>query len=259
MGIEPHSGNGTKAQDLESMPITPAWNITPVAGVKQTTDEGVLRVDFLNPGDLNYYQAGVQVNVKPNTSYRLSGWVKTEDMPAGNGASFQIGDSRGWLVTHSAMVAPSITGTTTWKRIEVVYKTLPDTTAVQILARRLSGTGAVHGTAWYKNLTLTRIIPKSLASVPVLTVSASRNANGAKIYLIVTNKDLHHAVGTRIVIKGFKAIAAKAWSLTGPSVDATNEADPDRVGIHPIPASADRIDLPPCSVSAIEIDGRVGA
>jgi hypothetical protein len=240
------------------MVITPAWRISPVAAVDQTANEGVLRVDFHDPGDLNYYHAMLETKAVAGAAYRLTGWVKTEGMPGGNGAAFQIGDSRGWEITHSASVTPSVTGTTGWRPVQVEYTTLPDTTAIQISARRLSGTGPVRGTAWYKNITLTRIIPKSLAAVPILTVSASRDASGNKLFLIVTNKDLRNEVAAKLTIKGFKIKAVKAWALTGPSADSTNEDNSERVGVHPIIATPGVVRLPPCSVTAIEVDGGKG-
>lgn len=255
IGIEPHLGAGSKGKDLETTPIIPAWQITPVAGVTQDAAEGALRVDFHDPGDLNYYHAGVQIDARPNCVYRLTGWIKTEGLPSGNGASFQIGDARGWLVTHSAQVGPSVTGTSNWRKVDVVYSTLEDTKAVQILARRLSGTGQVHGTAWYKNLSLTRIIPKSLAAVPVLSVTASRDTDGKRLFLIVTNKDLTREMPAKLVLRGFRASSTRAWTLTGPTIEATNEVDPNTVGIHPLFVSGSTVHFPPRSVTAVEVNG----
>lgn len=257
IGIERHSGTGSVGADLESSHITPAWKITTVKSVVQKTEEGVLEVQFREPGDINYYHAVVEVPAVAGATYRLTGWVKAEGMPAGNGAAFQIGDARGWPTTHSAQVTPSISGTTGWKQVEIVYTALPDTKALQIVARRLEGTGPVRGTAWYKNLTLTRMIPKSLPSVPVLTVSASRDASGHRVFLIVTNKDLHNAVSTKLLMDGFVTTKVRAWSLTGPSADSTNEDDPQKVGVHEIAVSGQAIQLPACSLTAIEVEGHL--
>ena len=257
IGIEPHSGAGSKLTYLESVWVPPAWQISPIPKVEQTTDDGVLKVQFNDPGDLNYYHAFVETNVLPNTSYRVTAWVKTEGLPAGNGACYQIGDSRGWVVTHSAEITPWINGTSGWKQVEAVYTTLPDSTRLQIVARRLSGTGPVTGTAWYKNVTVTRIIRKSLAAVPTLTVSASRDDDGHRVFLIVTNKDLHQEVSAMLRLSGFVANKARAWSLTGPTADATNEIEPTRVGIHEFSVTVDAVRFPPCSVTAVELDGKL--
>ncbi len=255
IGIEPHVGAGAKATDLESVFVTPAWQITPVKSVGQTTEKGVLRVDFKNPGDLNYYHAVVEAKVLPSTSYRVTGWVKTEGLPpSGNGACYQIGDSRGWLETHSAEITTTVNGTSGWKQVEAVYTTLVDTTKLQIVARRLAGTGPVTGTAWYKNVTVTRIIRKCLPAVPVLTVSASRNASKTKLFLIITNKDLKSEVLTELAIPGYKAGASQAWTLTGPSAEATNEIQPNSVGVRKLSVQNGILNLPPCSLTAVEVE-----
>ena len=134
---------------------------------------------------------------------------------------------------------------------------MPDSTRLQIVARRLSGTGPVTGTAWYKNVTVTRIIRKSLAAVPTLTVSASRDDDGHRVFLIVTNKDLHQEVSAMLRLSGFVANKARAWSLTGPTADATNEIEPTRVGIHEFSVTVDAVRFPPCSVTAVELDGKL--
>jgi len=254
IGIEPHSGVGSKGIDLDSVHVPPAWRITPVQSVDQSTNDSVLQVQFHNPGDLNYYHAFVETDVVAGASYKLTGLVKTEDLKSGNGACYQIGDSRGWVETHSAQITPSVTGTSGWRPVEVVYTTLADSKKVQIVARRLGGAGPVSGTAWYKNLTLTRVIPKSLPAVPVLTVSASRDSTGAKVFLVVTNKDLKNEISTTVSIKGFKIRKTRAWVLTGPSADATNEVDSTRVSVKEL-SLASGLRLPPCSVTAIELDG----
>ncbi|MDR3688061.1 MAG: alpha-L-arabinofuranosidase C-terminal domain-containing protein [Fimbriimonas sp.] len=255
IGIERHAGPGSTLTLLDSVPITPAWQITPVKSVVQTTDEGVLQVRFNDPGDLNYYHAFVEAPVQAGQTYRLSAWVKTEDLTTTNGACYQIGDSRGWVVTHSASITPYIVGTSGWKKVEVDYTTLPDTTKVQIVARRLGGTGPVSGVAWYKNLSLTRIIPKSRPAVPVLSVTASMSSNRDSLYLVVTNKDLHREIPVKLTIKGFSPKSVHAMSLTGPSAESTNESDAQCVGLHDIPATVDLVRLPPCSITAIRLDG----
>lgn len=89
----------------------------------------------------------VQAAVEPFARYRLSGWIKTENVRASSG--------RGALLNiHNLQPAATraVTGTSEWTRVEVEFDTLDqDTIQVNCL---FGGWGLATGTAWYDDLQL---------------------------------------------------------------------------------------------------------
>ncbi len=76
-----------------------------------------------------------------------------------------------------------------------------------------------------------RRIPADI-SVPYLSCNASMNEQGDTVYLMVINKNMGETVTARLDLRGFEANPeVKAWVLTGPSIDATNETDPETVRV----------------------------
>ena len=82
------------------------------------------------------------VPIKPRSQYKLSGWIKTENVAAGSG--------RGALLNlHNIQPhqTPPITGTKDWTRVEFVFDSR-ETAAVQINCL-LGGWGLSTGKAWF--------------------------------------------------------------------------------------------------------------
>lgn len=257
-GVAPAKGKGQRG-GAAGAPIKPAevWRIQPVAGVKQRTENGVLAVEFGGGEDVNYYHARVVLPVKPNTLYRLIGWVKTENLTSSRGACFQIGDARGWLATRSAAITPEVIGTSDWTRVEVEYRTLPDTREVEVLARRLEGGGAVSGKAWYRDVQIQEMVPHTFPAVPYLSAIASRRGR-REVYAMLVNKHLSLPVQVEVEVRGFSPRSANLWVLTGERVDSTNEQNPNAVSvIHSALGSVGRnftFELPPHSLAALQIE-----
>lgn len=69
-----------------------------------------------------------------------------------------------------------------------------------------------------------------ITNIAYLAVSASKKQDSDKIYLMVINKDLNDSRTATIDLKDFMPlIEVNAWILNGPSVDATNEKDHNKV------------------------------
>lgn len=255
-GVAPAKGMGQRRR-LVGTPVRPAqrWVLSPVEGVEQRLEGDVLAVEFRADSDLNYYHARVVVPVKPNTLYRLRGYVRTEQLVSSRGACFQVGDARGWLATRSAAITPEVTGTTDWTPVEVEYRTLPDTREVEILARRLEG-GAVSGRAWYRDVQVQEVLPLAFPAVPYLAAIASRTGRN-KLYAMLVNKHLRLPLQVTVRVHGFEPRGGAVWTLTGDRVDATNEQNPDAVRVvHRAVGRVGRtftVELPPHSLTALEI------
>jgi alpha-N-arabinofuranosidase len=98
-------------------------------------------------------------------------------------------------------------------------------------------------------------------SIPYLTVNTSVNEDKSKIYLIVVNKNLDEPVCARIHLKDFVSSGGgDAWILNGPSIDATNEKNPNNVKVmhrkFEIRDNPFGFTFEPHSLIAIEITGR---
>lgn len=220
--VAPARGSGQRSGPVGE-PIIPdgQWVIHPAEGLSQRLEGRTLVVEFHGGQDINYYHARLVVPAKPNTLYRLSGWIRTEGLTSTRGACFQVGDARGWLETRSAAITPEVTGTSGWTRVEVEYRTLPDTQQLEILARRLEGGGAIRGKAWYRDVRVQEWLPRVFPAVPYLSAVASRR--GRRLYLMLVNKHLRHPLRVEVQVEGFMPRSAAMWTLQGERVDSTNE------------------------------------
>jgi len=96
-------------------------------------------------------------------------------------------------------------------------------------------------------------------SIPYLSVNASTNTNKSKIYLMVINKNLDEIITATIYLKDFiPSGKGEAWVLNGPSIDATNEENPNNVKVvhreFEIKSNPFQFTFEPHSLTAIEIE-----
>ena len=231
------------------------WELNEVKGVKHWEEEdGTLVVEIQTNEDLNYYHARKRMPAEPLMGYRVTAEIRTEGLENSKGAQIQVGDGRGWLATKSVALSDEVKSSE-WKKVSVDYITLRDTKDIEILARRLEGGGS-RGKIWIRNVKVEKFQPFNLGAVPCLSVIASKSEKGRKIYLAIINKKMEEAMKTRIEGAGVRK--ARAFSLTGPSVDATNEENGENVRVREIPVEikegAVKVSLPPHSFTALEME-----
>ncbi len=91
----------------------------------------------------------IQAPVKPSTEYRLSGWVRTENLKGARGAQFNIhgvGDA----------VTTAVKDTSDWTRLEVTFNSA---NLQQVTINCLfGGWGTSRGTAWFDDVALEEMI-----------------------------------------------------------------------------------------------------
>jgi len=214
-----------------------AWVIRPASGVIAQEKSGVLELEFAaeeegKPKTYNYYHSIKQAQVEPDAYYKLSGWIKTENLVAELGVCLEVQDSRGWNATKSAASTEKISGSTDWTFVEVIYQTLPDAKAVNVIARRVGEKGPLSGKAYFKDVRLEKFVPSVDTKIPYLSVNASKSKDGKKVYLMVINKNMDSPITATVELKGFlPANQGKSWVLNGPSIDATNEKKHDNVKV----------------------------
>ncbi len=111
---------------------------------------------------------------------------------------------------------------------------------------------AVKGRAFYRDLRVQKFTPKRFPAVPYLSVNASRKGN--TVFLMVVNKNVDAPIAAAVRLTDFTPRRAKTWTLTGPSVDATNEKDANTVTVKERDLGAVKngflVELPPHSLTA---------
>jgi alpha-N-arabinofuranosidase len=104
------------------------------------------------------------VRVKPYARYRLSGWIRTENLEAGT--------SRGALITLQGTHTRTepVVGTQDWTRVEVVFPSgANDALTLNCL---FGGWGKAKGTAWFDDLALDLLSARTLN--PAVTIDAAK-------------------------------------------------------------------------------------
>lgn len=253
-GVLPARGQPTQFQLFPgNLLLQQKWTLQDVKGVRHWEEsDGTLVVEILTDDELNYYHAVKRMPAEPLTGYRVTAEVRTEGLAKSRGAQIQVGDGRGWVVTKSASLSPEVKSEV-WQTVSVDYITLPDTSEIEIRVRRLEGTGS-KGKIFVRNLRVQKFTPFNLGAVPILSAVASKSDDGKKFFVAIINKNLDSPTEVRIV--GFKAKRAHAWCLTGPSVNATNEKNPDLVRprqLSEVTVNGGEIHvmLPPCSFTIV--------
>jgi len=91
------------------------------------------------------------VPVKPNTSYVLSAWAKSEGLKSGSGIVISASDA----YTHKLYGQTEETlGTTDWHKVETTFKTGPDTELVVLRFPHAHGPLWIDGQFWVDDVSL---------------------------------------------------------------------------------------------------------
>ena len=117
----------------------------------------------------------INVAVEPWSTYRLSGWIKTENVEA-KGA-------RGALLNlHNIQPAATkaLTGTNDWTQVETTFET-QETDGVQINCL-LGGWGQATGKAWFDDLRLEQLSQKA-PEPPRITIDAAKTGEPLSKYV----------------------------------------------------------------------------
>lgn len=91
-----------------------------------------------------------RVSVKPNTTYILSGWIKTENVAH----AVEVNDAGANLcVFNTGTRTSAVIGTNGWTNVSVTFKT-GDSAEIQIGARLGYSSGTTTGSAWFDDIEL---------------------------------------------------------------------------------------------------------
>ncbi len=115
------------------------------------TGKASVKLSSTGGADISWAQT---VSVEPLARYRLSAWIKTENVSAGTGegALLNIHDMQGTKT-------PAVTGTRDWTRVTCEFVTTNTSLQVNCL---FGGWGSSTGAAWYDDVVLEKIAGATL-------------------------------------------------------------------------------------------------
>ena len=245
-GITPEPVNLLTNPGFESG--STGWTQDPLpAGVASAgVDTGEFRsgsnsymVDFNNTVDVDYMHTLQTVDIDPDLTYVVEGYVKTSGITSGSGVTLELEDNLGKVSPKK--YSPKVKGTTNGWTYIAANRLKPSSGAAQITVklRRYSGDGTIDGTAWWDDIRLQPLpqtyapniqiqainpddsddsfdepttiagllgthdwLKMKTAGTAYLSANASKSADGSKLYLMVLNKHLTDAIKPDITISG---------------------------------------------------------
>ena len=243
------------------------WKIKNVRGIDVDDKDGTVEINFIEPAQLNYFNAAKHANVKPDKYYRLSGYMKTEDLADSKFVSLMIKGRSLLNRKGPAVETVRLRGTTDWQYVDVIYKTPSYADSVNIKVYAKGKKGELRGKVYVKDVKLEQFTPE--LNIPYLSANASKSEDGSKIYLMVINKNMDQALTSLVNLKNYLKVQEarnnkggdllkiSTWTLNGPSVEATNEINANTVKVKQrsfkVRSSSFEMIFEPHSLTAVEI------
>lgn len=103
------------------------------------------RIVSTHGGDVSWSQP---VTVEPDTNYRLSGWIRTENVAGAQGALLNVHELQGAVTVRT----PAVTGSKDWTRVETTFNSGDHRTLT--INCLFGGWGRSTGTAWFDDVEL---------------------------------------------------------------------------------------------------------
>lgn len=91
------------------------------------------------------------IAAQPGTRYRLSAWIKSEDVETANGPSLVLSDA-GDNTIYGA--TEEVIGTTSWHRVATEFRTGPQTNLLMLQILRRPGHTRIQGKVWVDDIRL---------------------------------------------------------------------------------------------------------
>lgn len=251
-GVIPVRKKYNNVLDVEKISIDPKWEMIEVDGVKvDKLENGSLFVNMYSNENINYYHSFIDIAVKSNTGYTVTAEIRTNGIVDNYGARIDIQDGRGFNHnTHSWAGSNEVKGTE-WTTVKCSYVTLPDAENIKIVARRLGL--KVPCQFWIRNLTIEPFYPSNDKGIPYISAIASKRIDSS-ISIILINRHLDSHINVEFK-RNTPIASAWAETLSGPSVDATNEVYENNCIIKEIQVLIEEknifVEVPPYSVTAV--------
>jgi hypothetical protein len=132
------------------------WRYTPRPQIAVTLDNSVyhtgnrsLKIVYSQNGS----DAGISqyIAAQPDTRYRLTAWVRSEDLESANGPALAVlgaSDGATYGITEETL------GTTSWRRIEAEFRSRHDTRLLLLTVQRHPGESQIQGRFWIDDIRL---------------------------------------------------------------------------------------------------------
>ena len=114
------------------------------------------------------------VSVEPHSKYKLTGWIKTENIEAGSGKGALLN-----LHNFQPTQTPAVKGTKDWTKVEVEFETR-NHSVVEINCL-FGGWGQSTGKAWYDDVQLELVSTKSIK--PSVKIDAGKTSEPVSKYI----------------------------------------------------------------------------
>lgn len=147
------------------------WQVTPVPQVAVAIDPRTfhggarsLRIVFNAPQQIDFKNISELVVVEPATRYRLSFYVRAEELRSASTLVTEVHDAAGDMSVALATSAPVAAGTSDWRQVTMDFNTGPRTEAVLVRLARPGcpeGTCPIFGKVWYDDFDLQRAVAGS--------------------------------------------------------------------------------------------------
>jgi tetratricopeptide (TPR) repeat protein len=144
------------------------WRFNPVPGASMSFDGRMarsesrsLRVAFSGSSNISFQQPWQYVPVRPNTSYRLEAYFRTEGVTTTNGVQLEARELDSNGVLHATR---SVTGTLPWTPSEVEFTTGAETRVlIVVICRRPSQKldNKIRGTVWVDDVSLVPVTERA--------------------------------------------------------------------------------------------------
>ena len=210
------------------------------------TGERSAQLSSREGGDLSW---SITLPAEPFSRYRLSAWIKTDDVKAGTGRGALLN-----LHNLQGVATEAVSGTTDWKQVSVEFD-VDDIDSLQINCL-FGGWGQATGTAWFDDVELTRLASRP-APTPSLAVDAGTVGEpmpveiysqfiehlGRCIYggiwaeMLEDRKFYHPITADYAPYKSlrdsaFPVVGASPWQIMGPAERVTMSTESPFVGKH---------------------------
>ncbi|MBM4090835.1 MAG: alpha-N-arabinofuranosidase [Planctomycetes bacterium] len=197
-------------------------------------------------GDASWTTA---VHVTPFARYRLSGWIRTENVQASNG--------RGALLNVHQMeetATPALTGNRDWTRVEVEFD-VDDQDVLQVNCL-FGGWGTATGTAWYDDVRLELLAQREVPE-PQIVIDAGQEGEPMSAHVygqfiehlgrciyggiwaeMLEDRKFYHPVTPEydpyraLRDSAFPVVGASPWQIVGDPQSVSMDAQDPFVGRH---------------------------
>ncbi|MCA1591760.1 MAG: hypothetical protein LC754_03720 [Acidobacteria bacterium] len=148
------------------------WQVAPLPQAQITVDPRAphggkrsLRVIFNAPAQLDFRNVLQFVVVEPSTRYRLSFYVRAEDLRSASTPVLLVFDAADMNAALGSS-APIATGTSDWQQLVIEFTTTPRTEAIMLRMDRApcaDGACPIYGKVWYDDFDLQRTTGRAAA------------------------------------------------------------------------------------------------